>query len=77
MYWGVVAGLRSDGTVVVTGSSGSGGYGENKAEEWTDVCMITCGNFYVLGVKEDGTILVAGMLNGDPEPWPELKGLND
>jgi hypothetical protein len=61
-----VFGLRSDGTVVFTGSDLDLEY-LNSVRNWTDIVSIHCdytsrgghGNIYVIGLKSDGTVVFA------------------
>lgn len=47
------AGLKTDGTVVVTRSSWD-------VSGWTDIVTLAAGDYYLLGLKEDGTVLAVG-----------------
>ena len=50
-------GLKSDGTVVATGSNA---YGQCEVSEWTDIVAIAAGNNFTMGVTSDGTVYVTG-----------------
>lgn len=47
-------GLRSDGTVVVTGGMEDG---EDTVFEWSDIVNISAGGCYVVGIKSDGSVV--------------------
>lgn len=50
------AGLRSDGTVMVSGD-GTWDWG---VSEWTDIVQLAAGDFYLVGLRADGTVVAAG-----------------
>ena len=50
-------GLKSDGTVVATGSNE---YGECNVSDWTDIIAISAGKHYTVGLKSDGTVVSVG-----------------
>lgn len=52
------AGLRTDGTVLVTENSWD-------VSGWTDIVNLAAGDYFLLGLKSDGTVLAAG----DYEKW--------
>ncbi len=53
-----LAGLKSDGTVVVAGSS----FEANKidASNWNNIIQITAGRGFLAGLKSDGTVVATG-----------------
>jgi hypothetical protein len=53
-----IYGLLTDGTVIMCGSGL--GRGESDCEDWTDIAYIAGDYGYVVGVKEDGSVVVAG-----------------
>ena len=54
-------GLKSDGTVVATGSNE---YGECNVSDWTDIIAISAGENYTVGLKSDGTVVSVGQSSG-------------
>ena len=71
-----LVGLRSDGTVVANGWSGSvklggnvnyndGGGEECKVSGWSQIIDIAAGDGLTVGLKSDGTVLVANGYDGD------------
>lgn len=52
-----VLGLKSDGTVV---GSGSNSQGQLNVGDWKQITGISAGNSHSVGVKEDGTVVCAG-----------------
>ena len=54
-------GLKSDGTVVATGSNGNG---RIDVSDWTDIVAVSAGGWHTIGLKSDGTVVAAGG-NGD------------
>ena len=50
-------GLKSDGTVVATGSNRDG---QCDVNDWTDIIAIAVGNYHTIGLKVDGTVVTAG-----------------
>ena len=67
------AGLKSDGTVVVTEGGASG---NDKAAEWTDIVMIDAG-YFLVGLKSDGTVVAAlpdniPLRSKDFENWTDI-----
>lgn len=51
-----VAGLRSNGTVYVTGPVNNS-YGQDEVTEWTDIVQIDANDYHVVGLKADGTVV--------------------
>ena len=49
-------GLKSDSTVVATGSK----YGQCDTGSWRDIIEISAGNFHTVGLKIDGTVVAVG-----------------
>ncbi len=57
------AGLRTDGTVVLSGVNWD-------VSGWTDIVNVAAGDYYLVGVREDGTVLAVG----DPNEGNSLMG---
>lgn len=55
--WYQNLGLKSNGTVV---SSGSNEQGESNVYDWNDMVQVAGGKFFTVGVKSDGTVKTAG-----------------
>lgn len=55
---GFYLGLKSDGTVVASGTDGDGQV--SGVSTWTDIVAIAAGDAFSLGVKSDGTVVGAG-----------------
>lgn len=53
-----VFGLTADGRVVT-----APGTDFNGVSGWTDICMIAAGNFHIVGLKSDGTLVATGSNN--------------
>ena len=53
-----IVGLRSDGTVVATGSDNN--EGQCDVSSWKDIVSVSAGNQHTVGVKKDGTVVAAG-----------------
>jgi alpha-tubulin suppressor-like RCC1 family protein len=51
---GITYGLRPDGTVVAVGNDA---YGQCDVGSWTDIVQVTTYWFYVVGLKNDGTVI--------------------
>ncbi|PGK35044.1 hypothetical protein CN907_21065 [Bacillus anthracis] len=49
--------LKSDGTVVATGSNE---YGQCNVSDWSDIVAIAAGNKHTVGLKSDGTVVAVG-----------------
>lgn len=55
----IVAGLRADGTVVVSDNwEGEGSFHDVK--KWTDIIVISVGFQSIMGIKRDGTVVYSG-----------------
>ena len=69
---GCIAGLKADGTVVVS-NQGVGVNGANfrDALEWTDIIAVSMGFDSLLGLKRDGTVVTAGNLRSGQEKVKE------
>lgn len=50
-------GLRTDGTVVATGSTK---YGRCDVSDWTDIVSVAAGGYHSVGLKADGTVVAVG-----------------
>ena len=50
-------GLKSDGTVVATGSLY---YGKCDVSTWTDIVAVAAGYYHTVGLKSDGTVVAVG-----------------
>lgn len=63
-----IAGLRSDGTVVVDGylDNDLDGY-RSQVEQWTDVVSVSIADFAFMGLKSDGSVVYAGYTNADAD----------
>jgi alpha-tubulin suppressor-like RCC1 family protein len=60
------AGLRSDGTVVVTESSWD-------VSGWEDIVALAAGDFFLLGLRADGTVVSVGSKNvPDVSGWEDI-----
>lgn len=67
---GAVAGLKEDGTVVVTD-----GFPDSSYLEWRDIVSISLGDGLLLGLKKDGTVLACGENNFgqcDVSTWTDI-----
>lgn len=53
-------GLKSDGTVVVTGDYGVLNTKEEPLSKWKDIVAVSAGRGYTIGLKKDGTVIFAG-----------------
>ena len=62
-------GLRSNGTVVVTGRSDYNYFGKRDAEAWTNIASVKAGYEHILGLKTDGTVVLAGDVYGKVSDW--------
>ena len=62
---GSIAGLRADGTVLVSHRMLGETPGENYLEvsKWTDIIAISKSSRNILGLKSDGTVVTAGLVN--------------
>jgi len=52
-----VVGLKSDGTVVVTGQNNSV---QHKVNDWSDIVAVSAGYYHTVGLKADGTVVATG-----------------
>ena len=60
---GCIAGLRADGTVLVSNHGMGNRANFYEAKEWTDVIAVSMGFDSLLGLKRDGTVVAAGNLS--------------
>ena len=69
------AGLKMDGTVVVTGEGASGW----DLSDWTDIVNLAAGDYYLIGLKADGTVVSVGDNSSDKpaEGQTNVFGLTD
>lgn len=56
------AGLKTDGTVVVTGK----GVGSWDLSGWTDIVLLAAGDYYLVGLRSDGTVLTKSIGSSNP-----------
>lgn len=63
--------LQEDGTVISTGSNQ---YGQRNLSEWTRIAAVAAGDTFSVGLRENGTVVVAGSLDGseDVERWTDI-----
>ncbi len=67
--------LQEDGTVI---SCGSNGFGQRNLEEWSRVAAVAAGDSFTAGLLENGTVIVAGELEGkdDVERWENVTSIS-
>jgi len=72
--WEQVLGLKSDGTVVATGSNDQK---QLNVSKWTDIVAIWSGNSYSVGLKSDGSFVSCGTgsasRRSETEKWTDIK----
>lgn len=63
--------LLEDGTVT---SMGSNAYGQRNLSEWTRIAAVAAGDTFSAGLRENGTVVIAGQLDGvdDVERWTDI-----
>ncbi|SFR59888.1 Regulator of chromosome condensation (RCC1) repeat-containing protein [Pseudobutyrivibrio sp. NOR37] len=64
---GHTVGLTKEGKVVAVGDNS---YGQCDVEDWSDIVRVSAGDWYTIGVKSDGTVLITG------ENKPRMKYIN-
>jgi hypothetical protein len=57
---GCIVGLKSDGTVVATGTDT---YGDTDVSSWTDITQVACGYYFTVGLEANGTVVATGENN--------------
>ncbi|MEF2838405.1 MAG: toll/interleukin-1 receptor domain-containing protein [Oscillospiraceae bacterium] len=67
-YNGNLYGLKADGTVVVAGR----GYKAEVAKKWTDIARIVPTYDGVMGIKNDGTVVMNGEQNTGARNWTNI-----
>jgi alpha-tubulin suppressor-like RCC1 family protein len=69
------AGLKADGTVVVTGKGTSAW----DLSDWTDIVNLAAGDYYLIGVKANGDVLSSGINSADnpSEGQTNVSGMRD
>ena len=69
------AGLKADGTVVVTGQGTSAW----DLSDWTDIVNLAAGDYYLIGVKANGDVLSLGINSADnpSEGQTNVSGMRD
>ena len=67
--------VREDGTVV---SCGSNTFGQRNLSEWSRIAAVAAGDNFTAGLRENGTVLVAGELEGkdDVERWENVTAIS-
>lgn len=77
---GCTAGLKSDGTVVVSNhGTDQNGANYRDAFEWSDIIAISKGYESLLGLKRDGTVVAAGKLRSGQEniaEWTDIVAIS-
>lgn len=69
-------GLRSDGTVVATGSNEDG---QCDVAAWTDIVAIDAGRYATVGLKSDGTVVLSGYESyryNDAKHWRDISAIS-
>ena len=67
--------VREDGTV---DSCGSNTFGQRNLSEWSRIAAVAAGDNFTAGLRENGTVLVAGELEGkdDVERWENVTAIS-
>lgn len=52
-----IVGLKSNGTVIATGSNNCG---QCNVSKWADIVAVACGSRHTVGLKSDGTVIATG-----------------
>ena len=67
--------LKEDGTVT---SCGSNAFGQRNLSEWNKIAAVAAGEKFTAGLRENGTVVVAGELNGksDVERWENVTAIS-
>lgn len=78
---GTIAGLKSDGTVVVSKRYSGSAPGEDyfDAAKWTDIIAISKSAFNLLGLKRDGTVVTTGRVNEEQKKvseWTDIVAIS-
>lgn len=78
---GNIAGLRADGTVLISNRMFGHAVGESYSQvsRWTDIVAISKSSFNILALRSDGTVLTAGLLNeGQKEvsAWTDIVAIS-
>lgn len=68
---GYVAGLKKDGTVAVWGISGES-FGQDEVAGWSGMIDIAASEDGILGLKEDGTVVVLGERYQEAWNWKDI-----
>ena len=55
--YGQLAGLKADGTVVLTGRTGQG---QCDVSGWENIVAVAAGEGYTVGLRADGTVVATG-----------------
>ena len=67
-------GLKSDGTVVATGSNG---FGKCDVGGWRDIVAVAAGEEHTVALKSDGTVVATGykwLGQCDVSDWTDIGG---
>ena len=67
-----ILGVHSDGTVVAVGNNE---YGQCDVGSWSDVVAVGAGYDYSVGLRSDGTLVIAGDPSGTG--WKKMTGISD
>jgi hypothetical protein len=68
-----IAGITEDHTVVMTGDAA---YCKNEVKDWQNIMMVTIAPAAVFGLKEDGTVVFVGDVDGS-DTYEEISAWHD
>ena len=68
---GHIAAVKSDGTVVATGNNRNG---QCNVETWTDIVAVLAEDYTTIGLKADGTVVVAGSMGS--VSWTDIVAIS-
>ena len=74
----LAAGVTADGRIFVTGTSldadqtAASWISHDWGRDWTDIVTAACGPACVLGVRQDGSVVVAGACEAQVSEWTDI-----
>lgn len=69
-------GIKSDGTVIVSGDKQFGRCKQEDVDDWRDIVSITASEYYAVGLKSNGTVVVSDDRYFDPGKWHNVVGID-
>lgn len=69
-------GIKSDGTVIVSGDEQFGRCKQENVDDWCDIVSVAASENYAVGLKSNGTVVSTHDRYFDPDKWHNVVGID-